>query len=158
MRYTSLIGKVLTNKFLTDKAGIPPVSTVGQSRQAGFTLMEVLIALVIIALVGVVLAQTTSQSVNQVDYLKRKLIGTWVAENRLAEFSLQSQSGQTIDLAEQEVEQSNWRWRTQASLEKQASGVARIEIQVFQPPTAESPLFSLTGYLPVASSTKAVPQ
>jgi len=138
--------------------------TVFQSRNAikcrarlkAFTLIEVLIALVIIALVGVVLAQTSSQSVDQTDYLKRKLIASWVAENRMAELRLQTQQGQEIVLSESDVEQGSWRFRTVPTLDTQAAGVMRIDIKVFQPPQADSPLFSLTGYLPVSTSGQSL--
>jgi general secretion pathway protein I len=121
-----------------------------RARLGGFTLIEVLIALVIIALVGVVLAQTSYQSVDQTDYLKRKLMASWVAENRMTELRLQTQQGQEVSLTESEVEQASWRFRTVANLDTQAAGVMRIEIQVFQPPQADSPLFTLTGYLPAS--------
>lgn len=127
---------------------------------SGFTLMEVLIALVIIALVGVVLAQTSSQSVDQTDYLKRKLLATWAAENHMAILRLQdsssfqgaqtgaTQTDQPILLEEQESEQGVWTFRTVPRLEKQASGVWRVVIDVYQPVKATSPLYTLSSYLP----------
>lgn len=130
--------------------------SIHQAKQGAFTLIEVLIALVIIALVGVVLAQTSAQSVDQTDYLKRKLIATWVAENRMVELRLQTQQGQVIALTESDVEQGSWRFRTVPKLATQAAGVLRIEIQVFQPPQANSPLFTLTGYLPASTRDQSL--
>lgn len=117
------------------------------SSNNAFTLIEVLVALVILAFVGVMLAQVTSQSVDQADYLKRKTVAAWVAQNRLTELKLLQQSGQTLTLGEQQVEQMGLKWQTDTLVEKQADGVVRIEIAVFQPVEAESSLFRLTGYL-----------
>ena len=94
-----------------------------------FTLIEVLIALVIIALVGMVLAQTSSQSVDQTDYLKRKLMATWIAENRMTELRLLSLQGQEIRFTDSDVEQGQWRFRAVSTLENQAAGVLRVKVK-----------------------------
>ncbi|MCZ2721539.1 type II secretion system minor pseudopilin GspI [Marinomonas sp. 15G1-11] len=123
-------------------------SITGRAELGAFTLIEVLIALVIIALVGMMLAQTSSQSVDQTDYLKRKLMAAWVAENRMTELRLLSLQGQEIRFTDSDVEQGQWRFRAVSTLENQAAGVLRIKVQVFQLPQADSPLFTLTGYIP----------
>ncbi len=132
------------------KRGVRNVSL--RPKLYGFTLIEVLISLVIIALVGMMLAQTSFQSVDQSDYLKRKLIASWVAENRMNDLRLLSQQGGEIELKEGEVDQGNWTFRTQSELKQQTAGVARIEINVYQPPESTSSLFTLTGYLPSSAN------
>ncbi|MFT2112370.1 type II secretion system minor pseudopilin GspI [Marinomonas sp. 2405UD68-3] len=144
------LSSIMNNK----KARLRAKTSFQQASQHGFTLIEVLIALVIIGLVGMMLAQTSFQSVDQSDYLKRKLIASWVAENRINDLRLLSQQGVKMTLDEGVVEQGSWVFRTLPELKQQTAGVARIEINVFQPPESTSSLFTLIGYLPssVASS------
>lgn len=143
------LSSIMNNKQAKPRAK----NALQQASQQGFTLIEVLIALVIIGLVGMMLAQTSFQSVDQSDYLKRKLIASWVAENRMNDLHLLSQQGVKMTLDEREVEQGNWAFRTLPELKQQTAGVARIEINVFQPPESTSSLFTLIGYLPSSVSS-----
>lgn len=109
-------------------------------------------ALVILALVGVVLAQVTSQSTEQAGYLKRKMLAIWVAENRLTQLNYLTLNKQTIDLGEQEVEQANLPFRTEGELIQTVDGVMTIEIAVYQPPSDSTSIYRLTGYLPAGNA------
>jgi len=120
--------------------------------KAGFTLMEVLIALVILAFVSLVLVQVTSQSTSQADYLKRKMVAVWIAQDRLTYLKLLSTSGMELELGEQEVEQANLSWSSDALVTKTANGVITIEVAVYQPPGSDTSLYRLTGF--VAAETK----
>ena len=122
---------------------------------SAFTLMEVLVALLVMALVGVVLMQVTSQSTAQAGHLKLKMLAIWVAQDRMTQLNYLSMSNQTIVLGDEEIEQAGFPFRSDATLIQTADGISTIEIAVYQPPKAEHSLYRLTGFL---SSTKGEPR
>jgi general secretion pathway protein I len=69
-----------------------PVKTVKNckdlNRQRGFTLLEVMVALAILAMASAVLIKTTSQALNQTHRLTEKNIAFMVAENKVAQLQL----------------------------------------------------------------------
>lgn len=113
----------------------------------GFTLIEVLIALVILGLCGVVLVQTTQNSTSQSRYLANKVIATWVAKNRATELRLAIAQGDQVSLETQRVEQAGLIWTTQVRLAKQTEQLDRIEIDVFLS-SDSNPIYSLSSFLP----------
>ena len=55
---------------------------------AGFTLLEVMIALAVFAISAIALLSQTNQGVNQALYLEEKSYALWIAENTLTEIRL----------------------------------------------------------------------
>ena len=47
----------------------------------GFTLLEVMVALVFFSLIGMVLQQVTASTVNQYLSVRHKMFSSWLAEN-----------------------------------------------------------------------------
>ena len=50
----------------------------------GFTLVEVMIALVVFSVVSVALVRNTTQSLRQAGMIQEKTIAWWLAENQMA--------------------------------------------------------------------------
>ena len=103
--------------------------TVGMKR-AGFTLIEVLAALVIVSLgmLGVITAvgQTASNST----YLRDKTIAHWVAMNRLTEARLQP-AAPKVDKSSDEVEMGGRKWRwTMVVTQTPIETMRRIDVSV----------------------------
>ncbi|TDO98166.1 type II secretion system minor pseudopilin GspI [Marinomonas balearica] len=115
---------------------------------SGFTLIEVLMALVILSLVGVTMMQTSTGSVEHSDYLKRKIMATWVAKDRVTLARIAIKQGQKPSLDEQSTEQGGLQWRSKIELEKQTDLLNRYRVDVFNPPNAESPIYSLKAFFP----------
>lgn len=61
--------------------------------RSGYSLMEALVAMFILAVAAVGLTQATQSHVDSVRGLEQRAVGQWVAENRLVELSI----GQTQD-------------------------------------------------------------
>jgi general secretion pathway protein I len=99
-------------------------------RPRGFTLVEVLVALMIVAIgMSAVLATLTS-SAETTAYLREKSFAEWVAMNRIAELRLQVQPPAIGKSAgEAELAGQRWRWE-QEVLKLDVPGTRRIDVRV----------------------------
>jgi general secretion pathway protein I len=101
--------------------------------RGGFTLIEVLVALVIVAVGMSVLMGTLTSSAKTVAYMQDKTFAEWVALNQIANIRIVLQKGQIpptgnttgdIDLANR-----TWHWR-QEVIDSQVPGIRRIDVKV----------------------------
>jgi len=102
-------------------------------RQPGFTLIEVLVALVIVAVgMGVLLSALTS-SARTVVYLQEKTFAEWIALNQIALLRLQLQQGQlppqTSSNGDLDYAGRTWHWR-QDVIASEVPGINRIDFKV----------------------------
>ena len=65
------------------------MSSIKESRQCGMTLLEVMLALVILAMSGLAVMKTASETLNNQLYLEQKTLALWIASNRLVELKLE---------------------------------------------------------------------
>lgn len=54
-------------------------------REAGMTLIEVMVALVIFALAGLAVMQSTLQQTRQLGRMEEKILASWLADNQLVQ-------------------------------------------------------------------------
>jgi general secretion pathway protein I len=113
----------------------------------GFTLIEVLAALVIVSLgmLGVITA--VGQTASNTTYLRDKSLAHWVAMNRLTEARLQ-RTVPAIDKTSDEVEMAGRRWRwTMEVTQTPVESIRRIDVSV-RPIEADekSSMASVTGF------------
>jgi general secretion pathway protein I len=98
--------------------------------QHGFTLIEVLAALIIVALGMLAVIEAVTQTINNANYLREKTIAHWVAMNKLTEVRLATTAppgGETsgdIDMAG-----TTWHWRMTIDA-TQVPSMQRIDIKV----------------------------
>lgn len=113
---------------------------------AGFTLIEVLVALAILTIALSVVMHSMGQAIDLTANLRDRQVALWVAQNRLVQHQLQRDFPAT-DTTEGTTEMGGreWRWREQVSATPEAA-LRRIEIEVR---TAGSPalLARLVGFL-----------
>ena len=98
-------------------------------KSAGFTLLEVLIALVIVTLAVSALLGTVTSSGSNVVYLKEKTVAEWVALNRLTEIRISQQfpdKGRRTGNAE--MAGMRWQWEEEVT-ELPVKGMFRVEIR-----------------------------
>lgn len=103
-------------------------------RARGFTLLEVLVALAVVAIGLVAAFGQLGQSVRTVDRLRDKTFAYWIATDRLTEIRLNAQSrgayppiGDTSD--EVEMAGVNWRYKVKVS-ESGVEDVRRVQVSV----------------------------
>jgi type II secretion system protein I len=116
-------------------------------RVRAFTLMEVLVALIIVSLGMLGVIQAVGQTASNGSYLRDKTMAHWVAMNRLTEARLQK-TAPKVDKTSDEVEMAGRKWRwTMNVTQTPVESIRRIDISV-RPSAADpkSSLASITGF------------
>lgn len=126
--------------------------------QRGFTLIEVLAALIIVSLGMLAVIQAVSQTINNANYLREKTIAHWVAMNKLTEVRLNNSapSGGESN-GDVEMAGTTWHWRMTISA-TDAQTMQRIDINV-APKTAGAgaSIASISGFYGKAISDGGSP-
>jgi general secretion pathway protein I len=105
-----------------------PALTLRES--GGFTLIEVLVALAIVAIGMAAVLGTLTSSASTVVYMRDKTLANWVALNRIAEQRLQPQMPQ-LGKTDGDVEFAGqkWHWR-QETVATAVQGMVRMDVHV----------------------------
>lgn len=128
-------------------------------RQTGFTLIEVLVALAILAIAMAALTYAAGGNTANASHLRDRTIGMWVAENRLAELRI---SKDWVDIGaqtgEMEMAGHNWHWRTvteKIANEETQEFMRAVTVEVRVNPKQKTPSATLHGFVgnPRFSST-----
>lgn len=120
-------------------------------RAAGFTLIEVLVALAILAVALGAAMRVAGMAATTTGELKQRTLALWVAQNRLAEQRLRGMRGEWPPLGQSEGEatQAGLAFRWQEDIDATPHGdFRRIRIRVFAGDGADRALADLAGYLP----------
>ena len=95
----------------------------------GFTLLEVLIALAILAIVMVSAIKITADNINNLGYLENKTLAAIVASNHAVQLRLETAKPETAD-GWDEMAGRRWSWQIKRHV-SELSGVWRDRIEVF---------------------------
>ena len=102
-------------------------------RGSGFTLIEVLVALAIVAIGMAAVLGTLTSSASTVLYLRDKTIAQWVALNHIAEQRLQNTPGQAPQVGKSDGDVdyagSKWHWH-QEIVATSIQGMVRLDVMV----------------------------
>lgn len=116
-------------------------------RKNGFTLLEILVALTILAVALAAAMRVAGSSTNIVMEQKQRTLALWVAQNRLAEYRAR---GDWPDMGsrEGEAEQAGIKMRWQETVSGTPRGdFRRIEVRVFGVERKDYVLAELAGFL-----------
>jgi general secretion pathway protein I len=116
-------------------------------RERGFTLLETLVALAILAIALAAVLRATGSATHQAEELRVRLLANWVAENRLAFHAAQ---GDWLPVGNQTGEETQagkkFVWREEISTTPNPA-FRRIEVSVSLAESPENALRQLSGYL-----------
>ncbi|MFA6921375.1 MAG: type II secretion system minor pseudopilin GspI [Gallionella sp.] len=118
-----------------------------RSSQRGFTLLESLIALAILAIALTAVLRATSAGTSHVDALRQRLLADWVAQNRIA---LHTGRGDWLPVGSQQGEETQgglkFIWQETISSTPNHA-FRRIEVSVASGEEPQHALRHLNGYL-----------
>jgi general secretion pathway protein I len=128
----------------------------GGVSQGGFTLVEVLVALMIVAMGLAALMTAVSGTARTSGYLRDKTLAQWMALNRLSEVRLNlNKFGQNTDTGELNFANRTWHYDTRY-FDTSIATMKRVVVRVYagDAKTKGNPLAESTGFL---GSALAVP-
>ncbi|HBC57155.1 MAG TPA: type II secretion system protein GspI [Gammaproteobacteria bacterium] len=101
----------------------------------GFTLIEVLVALAIVAVALAAVLNSSSAHTRNLTYLKEKTLAHWVASNQLMEAELSANGWPAVGVStgNEELAGHSWYWRRQVSLATEINGkeMRRVDVAVY---------------------------
>jgi general secretion pathway protein I len=112
----------------------------------GFTLVEVLVALAILAVALAAAVRAASIAADGTSALRERLAATWVAQNRLAELGVQPrwpEVGTREGVAEQAGMQFRWRETVSGTPNPR---FRRVEVQILRPHASGNAVATLVGF------------
>ena len=96
----------------------------------GFTLIEVLVALLVFAIIATIAAQMSSQYIGTYERVRDKTLAGWVADNRINELRLQ-ETLPPVSVNRKDIEYGPFRWRVDTSIiNTQDPSIRRVEVAV----------------------------
>ena len=118
-----------------------------RGRRAGFTLVEVLVALAIVSIALLAALRAAGQGTSNVDELRSRLLAGWVAENLLAEHRAR---GDWLPLGIQRGTAREggleFAWREEV-IATPNSAFHRVDVLVYATPEESRSLARLTGFV-----------
>lgn len=118
--------------------------------EAGFTLIEVLVALLVFALVATAATQVGSQYIGSYERIRDKTLATWIADNRMNELRLADRFPD-ISQTSRDQDYGPYRWKVLTDVQgTQDPTIRRVEVTVFRylDERAEPlPIYTLAGFV-----------
>lgn len=132
-----------------------PASHVSRTRLRGFTLIEVLVALTILAIALAASARATAIATDGALEVRERMLAIWTAQNRLAEYAMRNA---LPDIGERsvETEQAGLPLRVGETVTATANpNFRRIEVRVY---SQRNPDYAITRIVGYASRPLGAPQ
>jgi general secretion pathway protein I len=112
----------------------------------GFTLLEVMVALLIISLSLIAMAQTMGGALSKATAMRERTYASWIAQNKIVEVRLTNEIpevGRTS--GEEEFANSTWEWSVEVS-ETGIENLLRLDVSI-SIAGADEPVRTVTGFM-----------
>lgn len=117
------------------------------NNQHGFTLLEVMVAVAILALALSAMVKMTGESSNTLSYLEKKTYGQWIALNQLNEIEAQAawpSPGRSQGKAK--MAGLEWSWEIEVE-DTDAEDLRRLDVAVKQDKDDDHAIYQLTAFI-----------
>ncbi len=118
-----------------------------QAENRGFTLIEVTVALLVLAIALSAIIKAVSDNISNASYLRDKTIAHWVAMNKITELHISDvlpATGSTT--GEMEMAGREWFWETEITATED-NYVHKLSVEVKTERSDELPLAKLGGFV-----------
>jgi len=117
------------------------------TRLDGFTLIEILVAMTIIAVGVSALVASAAGSTFRADYLREREFGRWVASNALTELQVLP-AWPSVGTTNKEVEMGLFTWHVRTRTQAVADpDLRRVDVQVRRDKDAENYIYTVSGII-----------
>lgn len=121
--------------------------TRANSRSLGFTLIEMMVAMAVLAVGMGAIIKAAAENASNAAYLREREIARWVAADTLTELQITSPWGNST-APKGEVEMFNITWHWKAKIQKvQDPDLRRIDVEVRRIKDADAYLYTLSGFI-----------
>lgn len=120
---------------------------IGRAGERGFSLIEVLVAMLVLAAALTAVIQSTTASNASQQRLAESSVARWVASNEIAR--LRAAPGWPelgLDRGRTQMAQRTWYWRRSVA-DTAEPDMRRIDVQVYTDPQQEQPVVKLSGFV-----------
>ncbi|MDH5594728.1 MAG: type II secretion system minor pseudopilin GspI [Gammaproteobacteria bacterium] len=116
-------------------------------RSNGFTLLEILVALVVLAVALTAVIRTVSADATNLGYMRDKTLAQWVAINHITELHINKEWPSVGTKSGSEfMANRDWYWKTRVSTTADED-VRRIDVSVSDKEDDENPLTTVTAFI-----------
>jgi general secretion pathway protein I len=116
------------------------------SRPGGFTLIEVMVALVIIAFSLTTVAATMGQMIDTANSMRERTFASWIAQNKITEMRLANIVPEvSATSGELDYANTSWGWRAVVS-ETGVENLFRVDVSVTYS-GSDDQIFTVTGFI-----------